>query len=66
MSQEWMIDVLDDLHKFAVQNNMGQLVEQLQDTIHIATAELAKPAQNDGTIGGYDTQTGTVYREHQF
>ncbi len=66
MSQEWMIDVLIDLHKFAKKNNLGQLVEQLQDTIQIATAELENFAQKDDVVGAYDTQTGTVYRTNQF
>jgi hypothetical protein len=65
MSQEWMIDVLVDLHKFAKKNNLGQLTEQLQDTIHVATAELDGSARKDGAFGAYDLQTGTVHRIHQ-
>lgn len=40
MSQEWMIDVLQDLRSFAAQNGMAGLAEQLDDTIMLATEEL--------------------------
>ncbi|WGI20966.1 hypothetical protein [Amylibacter sp. IMCC11727] len=42
MSQEWMIDVLQDLRKFAIRNQLTELAEQLDDTIHIAVTELVK------------------------
>lgn len=41
MTEYWMIDVLADLRKFAENNSMAKLVEQLDDTIHIATTEMA-------------------------
>lgn len=40
MSQEWMIDVLQDLRNFAVKNDLAELAEQLDDTIHIAVTEI--------------------------
>ncbi len=40
MSQEWMIDVLTDLRKFAQQNGLMGLAEQLDDSILVAAAEL--------------------------
>lgn len=46
MSQEWMIDVLQDLRNFAAQNKLTQLSEQLDDTIHIAVAELTAQADH--------------------
>lgn len=47
MSQEWMIDVLQDLRNFAVKNDFVELAEQLDDTIHIAVTELTgKAAQS--------------------
>ncbi len=46
MTENWMIDVLADLRKFAKTNKMGKLVEQLDDTIHIAAIEMAP--QNGG------------------
>ena len=36
----WMIDVLADLRKFAVNNSMVKLAEQLDDAIHIAATEM--------------------------
>ena len=44
MSQEWMIDVLQDLRNFAAKNELADLAEQLDDTIHIAVAELTVKA----------------------
>lgn len=42
MTENWMIDVLADLRKFAKNNRMGKLANQLDDTIHIAASELAQ------------------------
>ena len=36
----WMIDVLADLRKFAVNNSMAKLTEQLDGAIHIAATEM--------------------------
>ena len=41
MSQDWMISVLQDLRSFARQNGYPQLAEQIDDTIHVAVAELS-------------------------
>ncbi len=41
MTENWMIEVLADLRKFAKNNRMGKLAEQLDDTIHIAASEMA-------------------------
>jgi hypothetical protein len=46
MAQEWMIDVLLDLRNFAVKNDLTELAEQLDDTIHIAVSELTVKAPN--------------------
>lgn len=40
MSQEWMIDVLSDLRKFALANGLMGLAEQLDHSILVAAAEL--------------------------
>ena len=45
MSQDWMINVLQDLRKFAIQNGLSDLAEQLDDTIHIAVAETSAKAR---------------------
>lgn len=41
MTELWMIEVLADLRKFAKNNSMGKLAEQLDDTIHVAASEMA-------------------------
>jgi hypothetical protein len=41
MTENWMIEVLADLRKYAKNNSMGKLAEQLDDTIHIAASEMA-------------------------
>lgn len=66
MSQEWMIEVLADLQKFARRNDMKQLEEQLQDTILIATAEMKPSTNKTGAGGAYDIRTGNLCRAHQF
>lgn len=40
MSQDWMIDVLQDLRSFAAKNDLVELAEHLDDTIHIAVTEI--------------------------
>ena len=40
MSQDWVIDVLNDLKKFAHANGLMGLAEQLDDSILVAAAEL--------------------------
>jgi len=40
MSQEWMIDVLTDLKKFAQANGLMALAEQLDDSLVVAVTEL--------------------------
>jgi hypothetical protein len=46
MTNDWIIDVLADLKKFSASNHLGRLAEQIDDTIMIASNELAlqKPA----------------------
>jgi len=65
MSHEWMIDVLLDLRKFAGTNRLSRLAEQLDDTIHIAAAEIAEKAQKSGVSEHYDSQNGSVRGTHQ-
>lgn len=64
MSQEWIIDVLIDLRKFAGKNNLGRLAEQLDDTIHIAAAEISDHAQGSDVNDRHDNQDRRVYRTH--
>lgn len=66
MSQEWIIDVLVDLRKFAGKNNLGRLAEQLDDTIHIAAAEISDLAQGGDASERHGNTDRSVYRSHQF
>ena len=65
MSQGWIIDVLTDLRKFAGKNNLGRLGEQLDDTIHIAAAEMSKLARGADVSGRHDSQDRSVHRTYQ-
>ncbi len=65
MSQEWIIDVLVDLRKFAGKNDLGRLAEQLDDTIHIAAAEISDIAQGGDVSERHGSQDRSVYRSHQ-
>lgn len=46
MAHEWIVDVLADLRNFALQNNLNALVEQLDDTLLVAAAELSQAVQD--------------------
>ena len=41
MTNDWIIDVLLDLKKFSARNELDDLAEHLDDTIMVATAQLA-------------------------
>jgi hypothetical protein len=45
MTENWMISVLADLRKFAKDNHMAKLAEQLDDTMHIAASEMATESE---------------------
>jgi len=42
MRSDWILDVLADLRAFAVSNNLPRLAEQLDDTAHVALAEMSE------------------------
>ncbi len=65
MSQEWIIDVLVDLRNFAGKNDLGKLVEQLDDTIHIAAAEISDIGQKSDVIERHGNKDRSVYRAHR-
>lgn len=48
MTQDWMIDVLNDLQTFAKANGFGRLAEQLDDAIHIAALDIAADTRGEG------------------
>jgi hypothetical protein len=60
MSQEWMIDLLQDLRNFAAQNELAELTEQLDDTIHIAVAELTVKASDEAVAEQNAKPNGSV------
>ena len=67
MGQEWILDVLAYIHRFAVNNRMPQLAEQLDDALMVATTEMASNANSAGQELGLASvtnaeQTGSVYR----
>lgn len=39
--KHWMLDVIVDLRSFAIANDLGALADHLDETLVIATAELA-------------------------
>ena len=56
MTHEWMLDVLADLGTYARKHNLRALAEQLDDTRHVASAEIA-------TRAGSSVPTGTERRK---
>lgn len=41
MTNDWIIDVLEDLQKFTANNSMGRLADGLDSTIALAMRELS-------------------------
>lgn len=58
MTNDWIIDVLTDLKKFSASNSMGQLAEQLDDTILVATSTLRSSGRTVRQVVGESDQTG--------
>lgn len=63
MTQDWILDVLSDLRRFAAQNGMNALVEQLDDTLLVAAAEVASWDASKAMAGDGKT-TGNLHRPH--
>lgn len=61
MTNEWMIDVLTDLRKFAEKQAMLELAEHLDDAILVATIEI-RNQNRDGVVsaGVNDAKTGNI------
>jgi len=53
MCNDWMIDVLKDMRKVALQNAMLDFAEQLDDAIIVAAVELGE-LQVNATVEEYD------------
>lgn len=63
MTQDWILDVLSDLRRFAASNDMPVLVEQLDDTIIVASAEIASGA-GSAALGRDGKSVGDIHRAH--
>jgi hypothetical protein len=50
MSHNWILDVLADLKAYARKNDLTALAEQLDDTRHVAVAELAQRSALNGLV----------------
>jgi hypothetical protein len=58
MKNDWIIDVLMDLRKFSAKNELSYLAEHLDDTIMVASTELASPSRKRRRIMGAYEPTG--------
>lgn len=48
MPHDWMIDVLDDLRRYAELNGMATLAEQIGTTLNTAQDEIARSGAGQG------------------
>ena len=61
MNNEWMIDVLADLRKFAVKQAMLELAEHLDDAILVAAVEIREQDKGRAVgIGVNDSKVGNI------
>ncbi|MEP3346550.1 MAG: hypothetical protein ABJN34_15975 [Litoreibacter sp.] len=58
MKNDWIIDVLMDLKKFSAKNDLRYLAEHLDDTIMVASTELASPSGSRRRLMGAYEPTG--------
>jgi len=54
MTNDWIIDVLTDLKKFSAGNKLQRLSDHLDDTIMVATTELASSLRATQTVGEFE------------
>ena len=59
MSKDWIIDVLGDLRAFATANELPSLARQLEETVVVASVEIA---QVDPGSEGHGHALGGVQR----
>lgn len=64
MTNDWIIDVLADLKKFSASNQLGRLAEQIDDTIMIASNELAMQKSATKLVGNVDETRGHAGSSH--
>lgn len=58
MEYQWILDVLRDMKSFAQENGLTALAEQLDDTQHVALAEIAMATGFAGDFLGLDPLPG--------
>ncbi|MEM6618698.1 MAG: hypothetical protein AAF631_05285 [Pseudomonadota bacterium] len=56
MSQDWIINVLRDLRSFAARNDLAALADQLDDTIHVAVADMTAKTARQAAAAGNDAR----------
>lgn len=66
MNNEWMIDVLTDLRKFAEKQSMLDLAEHLDDAILVAASELSALEKSQAVVKPheYDVKVSTFSEIH--
>lgn len=63
MPYDWILDVLTDLRAFAGANGLTALAEQLDDTRHLAVAEIAQfSGANGGRAEIHAQAAGSLHR----
>ncbi|NCO20673.1 MAG: hypothetical protein GW905_01375 [Rhodobacterales bacterium] len=63
MANDWILDVLADLKKFAARNDLIALAAQLDQTAVVAATEIASNEMRAPALIGVDAaQTRMVYR----
>lgn len=58
MQNDWIIDVLADLNRFARDNGYRQLAAQLEEAAVVASVELASQAGGSAIVGDAGIQAG--------
>ena len=62
MKNEWMLDVLADLKRFADLNGMSRLSSELAQTFEIAKQEIVHPVGSARRVPGDERSCGAVPR----
>lgn len=69
MAQDWMIDILTDIRRYAQKNAMLDLAEHLDDAILVAAHEIRVASVGKDTTIAHDITDGELHRpaaEHEF
>jgi soluble cytochrome b562 len=54
MAHEWILEVLQDMRGYSQKNGLSALVVQLDETLRVATQEIALAARRAAPDGGDD------------